>query len=109
MLYPTILFKVKWVFTLTSTAVILFEHLPRARIQSPDLSALSPKVLFIRPPRLLILSLLTYTVFWYFYYLLKLDQIRNTEYSIAVIIPKLLLHIWIGYDITNIKFIDSHQ
>ena len=30
--------------------MVLSEHLPRPGIQTPDLAALSPKVLFIRPP-----------------------------------------------------------
>ena len=37
-------------FTVASTAVVLSEHLPRPGIRSPDLSALKPKVLTIRPP-----------------------------------------------------------
>ena len=38
-------------FTIVSTAVVLSEHLPRLKIRTPDLPALSPKVSFIRPPR----------------------------------------------------------
>ena len=38
-------------FTLASTAVFLSEHLPRLGIRTPDLPALSSKVLSIRPSR----------------------------------------------------------
>ena len=45
------LYRYSGYFTLTSTAVVLSEHLPRTGIQTPDLLALSPKVLPIRPSR----------------------------------------------------------
>ena len=38
-------------FILAATAVVLSEHLPRSGIRTPDLSALSPKVLSKRPSR----------------------------------------------------------
>ena len=39
-------------FTLASIVVVLSEHLARPGIRTPDLPALRPKVLSIRPPRL---------------------------------------------------------
>ena len=39
--------NVKVAFTFASTAVVLGKHLPRPGIRTPDLSALSPKVVSI--------------------------------------------------------------
>ena len=43
--------KVKWVVTPASTAVVLSEHLLRPGIRTPDLPALSRKILSIRQTR----------------------------------------------------------
>ena len=50
--YEVSMVKKYWIFYLRrSAAMVLSEHLPRPGIRTPDLSALSPKVLSIGLPR----------------------------------------------------------
>ena len=44
-------------FTLASTVMVLSEHLPRPRIRTPYLPALSSKLLSIRPRRWFLMAL----------------------------------------------------